>query len=213
MAFVFMVFVFFLIAAGFLGIIGLTGLTITIISAIRREKAVREGREPHKAGIITGISLMAVPVLIVGGIVLYFTINSGKGSSYELATSYRDSLQSGIQNDDTQMIYTAFSEYTQSRHTELYGEIEEMFTFIKGDVESYTNLLPAENCEKYAENGSFEIQNFRGEIRDIVTSSGKTYEIHYFGYSQYDGDENRLGLEKITVKCGDEQIEVGIDTR
>lgn len=77
MAFISMVFVFLGIAVLVLGGMGLTGLIILVISGIRREKAIREGVEsPSKAGMITGLVLMAVPVLIVGGLALFFMMNS-----------------------------------------------------------------------------------------------------------------------------------------
>lgn len=76
MAFISMVFVFLGIAALILGGIELLGLIILVVSGMKREKAIREGVEsPSKIGMIIGIILMAVPVLIVGGLALFFMLN------------------------------------------------------------------------------------------------------------------------------------------
>ena len=203
---------FLIIAIVIFSIIWFIGLIVTTVSAIRRGKAVRAGIKPHKAGLITGITLMALPAVIVGGIVLCLAIGGGE-NTYSISKHYRDSLQSGIETNDAQLIYTAFSQYTKNRDPKLYTDIEKMLAFISGDVESISAGYPSQNVEIYGEDFSIEKESFNGRMENIVTDSGQEYKIYYFGYCKYVDDENRLGLERVIVYCGDEKIDIGIDTR
>lgn len=211
MTFISMVFAFLFLVIVVLAVIGLAGVTVTVISVIRRKKAVRQGMQPRKAGLIVGIVLMSIPVLVIAGTVLLFAFG-GRNSSYRRAVSDRDALYAGIREKDAGVIYEVFSPYTKDQNAISYEDIDGMLAFIEGNVVSFHELLPSEYCEQYGADGRFEIQNYHGEIWDIVTDTEKTYEIYYFGYSQYDGDENRLGLEQITVRSDDEILEIGIGT-
>lgn len=76
MAFISMVFVALGVLAFILSGIELLGLIILVISGIKREKKIREGEEsPSMAGMIFGIILMAIPVLLIGGLGVFFTVN------------------------------------------------------------------------------------------------------------------------------------------
>ena len=205
-----MLIAFFFVVIVIFAIIWLTGLAITIFSAIRRGRAKKTGTKPHKAGLITGITLMALPFLIVGGLRIY---SATQPNSWTVATGYRDSLQSGIESDDAQLIYEIFSEYTKSRDPRLYGQIEKMLDFIDEEAECTKAWNPSFHGTKHSDNGSIIEERFEGEMEYVLTDSGQEYKLRYFGFCRYNDNENRIGLEQVIVWCGDERVDVGINTR
>ena len=204
-----MLIAFFFVVIVIFAIIWLTGLAVTIFSAIRRGQAKKAGTKPHKAGLITGITLMALPFLIVGGISVY---NSTQPNTYRMTQDWSDSLQSGIETGDTQLVYSIFSEYTKSKDNKLYSEIEKMLAYIDGDMEIVRKDKPSRFGHKWAEDGSIIEECFEGRMTYIAADSGQEYLIYYFGYCTYDEDENKLGLERVFVKCDDKKIGAGITT-
>ena len=209
MAFVSLIMAFIFIFLLILGAVFMLGAIITIVSLIRRKKAAKRGEKPKRVGLITGIIIMLLPILTFLGIILFFMFGD-KSDSYEKATSCRDSITAGIENDDAEIIYSAFSQNTQAADTGLMSEIEGVLEFIDGNVESYRAVLPSENCEKYDEDGMFEIMNFHGDVYNIKTDKGNEYILYYFGYSQDDDHPERLGLDYIRVKDGNGSAEAGI---
>ena len=203
---------FLIIAIVIFSIIWFIGLIVTTVSAIRRGKAVRAGIKPHKAGLITGITLMALPAVIVGGFFISFLLNDTSQSGWTVSHNLRDSLQSGIETGDAQLIYEAFSEYTKSRDPKLYGEIEKILAFISEDIENVRTDTPSTFAYEHADNGSIIVERFEGRMEYIVADSQQKYRIYYFGFCRYIEDEKKLGLERVIVKCGDEEIGAGITT-
>ena len=203
---------FFFVVIVIFGIIWLTGLAITIVSAIRRGRAKKAGTKPHKAGLITGITLMALPFLIVGGLRIY---NATQPNSWAVATGCRDSLQSGIETGDPQLVYSAFSEYTKNKRGDnrLYNEIERMLDFIDEEAECTKAWNPSFYGTKYSDDGSIIEERFEGEMEYVLTDSGQEYKLRYFGFCRYNDNENRMGLEQVIVWCGNERVDVGINTR
>ena len=204
-----MLIAFFFVVIVIFGIIWLIGLTFTIIFAIKRGKAIRNGTKPHNAGLITGITLMALPFLIVGGLSVY---NSTQPNPYLKAQSCRDSLQSGIETGDPQLVYSLFSDYTKSKDPGLYSEIEKMHAFISGDMEIIREDKPSLFDQRRADDGSIISECFEGRMTYTVTDSEQEYMIYYFGYCWYTEDKTKLGLERVFVLCGDKKIGAGITT-
>ena len=205
-----MLIAFFFVVIVIFAIIWLTGLAVTIFSAIRRGQAKKAGTKPHKAGLITGITMMALPFLIVGGLRIY---NATQPNTWAVATGYRDSLRSGIETGDAQLVYEIFSEYTKSRDSMLYVQIERMLDFIPEEAECTKAWNPSFYGTKYSDDGSIIVERFEGEMEYILTDSGQEYKLRYFGICLYNDSENRIGLEQVIVRCGDERVDVGINTR
>ena len=185
------------------------GAVVTIVSLIKRKKAALRGETPKRAGLITGIIIMLMPVVAVIVIVLFFAL--GKGSeSYARAKEYRDTLAAGVESSDAEMIYSAFSPEAIANDDSLTAEINDMLDFINGDVESMNPVLPSENCEEYDEDGDYKVVSFHGNIDNIVTGSGKRYRIVYYGYSKDDEHPEKLGIDRIVISDGSGRVEIGI---
>lgn len=198
MAFVSMVIAFLVICIGIFGIMMLAGLILTVVSAVRRRRALREGQPPHKAGLIAGIILMLLPAALICVLVVWLSLNRND-SSYVDAAEFRDMLSDGLTEGNITMIQSAFSESERAADPSLSEEIDGMLTLFGGSLSDCEQLLPNKYCDKYTESGMFEIQHFSGELRSGTAASGETYTVFYYGYCQYDGHPEQLGLNYIAV--------------
>ena len=208
MAFATMTLAFLVIAACVLGAVELLGMLVTTVSFIRRKKAKFTGKRPHKLGLVTGLVIMAVPVVIVGGVALYLFIGSLGESSYDRAIKYRDTLKAGIEKHDAYIIKGAFSSYVKAEDKELDEQIDELLDFIGEDVKEIKFILPKENCEEYADDGSFKLVTFRCETRELTTENG-SFKLRLEGCSKHT-DTKKHGIESITVKGGGKSLTIGI---
>lgn len=203
MAFASMFIIFLLFCIAFLGIITLLGIVLIIISAVRRRRAVREGRKPHKAGLITGIILTVLPAVIIGVLGIWIVLSgNGKDNSYQKMMYCHDTLEEGLMNGDSAIILSAFSESEKAAEPALQEDIDGLLQFLGGSISGYTDLKPHENHSQYDENGMPQVRSFYGEIEDAAAGSGKTYTIYYCGYSQYYEQSEKIGLTAITVRSG-----------
>ena len=208
MAFVSMFLALIFVFALILGAVFLLGVVITIISLIRRRKAVRKGETPKRAGLITGVIIMLVPVVTVLGMVLHIVFSKGS-ESYKMAKEYRDTLVAGIESDDADKIYSSFSPQAMAYDEALNAEIENMLEFIDGDAEVTKAVLPSENV-KYDKNNEYDMVTFSGEINVTSKESGKEYRVCYNGFSKNDDHPEKMGIGYIKVISDSKTLEIGM---
>ena len=203
MAFASMFIMFLLFCIALCGIITVLGIVLIIVSAVRRRRAVREGRKPKKAGLITGIILIVLPAAVIGVLSIRIALSGdGKESSYRKMMRCHDTLAEGLVSGDSAVIFSAFSESEKTAEPALQEDINGLLHFLGGRISGYTDLMPHENHSQYDENGMPQVRSFCGEIEDAAAGSGKTYRISYSGYSQYYEQSEMIGLTSITVYSG-----------
>ena len=211
LAFVSMILAFLFVFIIILVAVFLLGAIITVISVIKRKKARNKGEKPKRAGLIFGIIIMLLPIFTVLGIGLLFAFGDNGTNSYDTAKEYRDILVSGLENNDADMIYSAFSSDTRKADSSLSSEINEMLEYIDGNVTDCDVPLPSEYCEKYDEKGMYEIMMFNGKIGNIKTDKNKEYHIMYYGRSMDDESPDKIGIDTVMLYYGDGYISVGLD--
>lgn len=193
-------FIVFVIVMGILGFIELVGLIVLIVSLVKRRKRRKEGQTPRKAGLITGIIMMAAPVILVGVFVLHF-MHGGLSSKEMDIQACEDKLYECLMAGDSTGMTDLFSDYAKSTAPNLSEQISEMLSHIDGGILSADKGdAPKSTMFKY-EDGDNEIEyyTFSDTIHSIKTDSGEEYMLVYKGFSYFADDAAHAGLIYLDV--------------
>jgi len=133
--------------------------------------------------------------------------NSDRISTFEKSKQDAQIIIDGIKTKDYESIVSIFSPYVKSKYSELQSDIATLLECIDGDIVSYDIVIKSTGGHS-TEEGWVEKRQ-EGEIYNIITSNGKTYNIYFGG--DYINKENpeKVGVRYITIAFLDEIDEDG----
>lgn len=108
-----------------------------------------------------------------------------------------------VLNQDKEQLKSLFCKKLQEK-SGLDEELEEFFNFMDGEIVSHDEPDGSLGFGRRTPEDGYIIDGVRGNIKNIKTDAGKTYEINYTGYRIYKSDESLLGITGIRVLDLDE---------
>lgn len=78
-------------------------------------------------------------------------------------------------------------------------QIDEAFEYINGNIISYDDYIPSASSANYDE-GKLVERFYSPRIKNIKTDAKRTYKIVINLYTVYDKDEERVGINSLTVR-------------
>lgn len=119
--------------------------------------------------------------------------------TYEIAA---EEIMQYLINEDVDEIVDLFSAYAKENY-DLSEEVNAAIEFIDGEIISY-NDPDARNSSGSYSNHTYTLYNYKCEISDIITDTGKTYLIIVFTCVINADNEDCVGITKINVIDSDE---------
>lgn len=190
MAFASMFIIILLFCIIILFLITLSGIIMIIVSVLHRRRAVKEGSQPRKAGLITGIILTFLPIALIG--TLWAVISHpNPDNPYTKIGNFKDTLVSGLENGNSDVILSVISESEKEADPELQSEINDMLKYLDGRVNDYYPDIPE---DRSIQNSSNPYIFFSGVIYDNPDRRNQSCSIHYYGYAQYEAYPEKIGI-------------------
>lgn len=142
----------------------------------------------RKANLVCGFLLLTL---------LAFPGCSGSGEKYltpdQIAMQQSNDIMAAIMKNDKGAFKEFLCSGLQEEHPDLDREIEELFAFVDGDIVSFDVDNPAARGGATTEEGWVR-QDIATKIKNIQTSSGKSYDIYYRFNTIYEGHPEQLGI-------------------
>lgn len=174
---------------------------ITLIIGIIRKGQYKKAGIPKKYPlvlIIVGAFLISVPVVQIGA---YFVEDAFTVSSWErMEQKSQSTIESFEERDSVRLIECFMPEVADSKALE--KEIGQAFSFIDGNIVSYTGPIFGSKDEESDKYGNYEYYDV--EIDEIQTDAGKTYEIFVYMCTENSVDEDNIGIKYMCITDMDE---------
>lgn len=140
-------------------------------------------------------------------ILLAFSGCSGSGGKFvtpeEIAQQKSDSIMTAFMNHDKEAFKELLCPGLKEEHSDLDREIEELFAFVNGDIISYDESYIVSSGGTMEEMLGWVEKFISSRIRNIQTSSGKSYGIYYMLNTIYDEHPEQLGITYICIYKSD----------
>jgi len=118
-------------------------------------------------------------------------------SPMEYSTEQSEYIMECIVNKDKEGLKSVFSKQVSKTH-DLDKEIDEFFQFIDGEIVSYDEPEGSMGGGR-KKDGEYVERTTGGQIENIKTDEGKTYEISFFTYWVCRDSEDREGVDSILI--------------
>lgn len=123
-----------------------------------------------------------------------------------------ETLMESLKNKDSQLLKGMFSEYIKDHYSELDDDIDEIISFIDGNIVSCdTTIIGTPGYSK----DEFEyIYRYRyGEINNIITDNGNHYALRYYVVSEEKNKLDHIGIYEICIENQSQyQVNISSDT-
>ena len=145
-------------------------------------------------------------IIIVLGISILFFVGGGSVSNsdnkYNFSEKTADlqtkTIMEYIVNRNNEELEKVFCQHIKSTHN-LSDEIIKTLEFIDGNIVSYDEPTGYISSQDIKYNKSTKLE-FKGEISNVKTDTGKTYRIGISSYWIYDKDESYVGVSFICIE-------------
>lgn len=115
----------------------------------------------------------------------------------EYATEQSEYIMECIVNKDKEGLKSVFSKNIAETH-DLDKEIDEFFDFIDGEIISYDE--PEGHEGGYAmKDGEYTDKKLYGWTENVISDTGKEYDINFLMYEIYTSNEKNIGVKRITI--------------
>lgn len=208
MAFASMFIIFLLFCIIILFLITLSGIIMIIVSVLHRRRAEKEGSQPRKAGLVTGIILTFLPIALI--CTLWAVIShSNQDNPYTEIGNFKDTLVSGLEKSDSDIILSVFSDSEKEADPDLQSKINDMLKYLDGRVNDYYPDIPE---DRFIQNISNPYMYFSGVIYDNPDRRNQSCSIHYYGYAQYEAYPEKIGITGFEIH-NDEEIVYSVGSK
>lgn len=123
-------------------------------------------------------------------------------SEYQKVTT--ENILMALQERDVSIFYGLFAKEVQNE--QLYSEIENVMTFIDGEMISYSDIDGGDLGSKKTRDGYITEFSNQVTIYDIMTDAGEMYEISYYAYHVCKDSPQKQGVHSVTIRKVKTQI-------
>lgn len=127
-------------------------------------------------------------------------INKGQKriASYKLPNYQAEIIIEGIKTKNASIIAEQFCPYVKENYPDLEEQIDEWMEFIDGEIISYDKPEKSLPSGSYCY-GTIEYRNYGVTIKNVKTSTGKTYSIGHGVYTENIDHPEFIGITNMSI--------------
>lgn len=127
----------------------------------------------------------------------------------DIAYRYDEIILEAIKNDEPEKIKELFCPRLLREHDDIDTEIEELIQFVDGNIISVGKRWGnrGQRSTRYPDGLVFE--RYKGEVFEIITDTGRRYELRFEGDSANIEAPSHIGLLYLTIVDSDKYEETG----
>ncbi len=230
----------FFLAIGILAVIGIAlilmliaGIVLLVVGITKKRKYRQNGmvKKYPKVCIVLGTILTIIPLCIFGFVLIPFIIPTDHGynpDTYDPHTAsvheedeyieevYVKEVLRCLNEEDVDGFKELFSDYAISQMDDLDEQIQAAMEIFDGKAISYEHVHSGR--AGHVAYGYYKEKSLGIKIENVVTDTGKSYNVYFSVWDVYDGSPNREGMYKFSitefqesdgVNDGDTLIDIG----
>ncbi len=150
-----------------------------------------------------------IPCIILTILTIMFGCSNNRINAEHETKKMAEQIIECLNNNNSKELKSMFSKYSTDSY-DLDNQIKELFDFFDGEIVSYDDFDSGTGQETISK-GKTTLLTISPIIKNVVTDTGKVFEIRFFAYLACEDDENEVGISSIIISSsdGDECI-VGI---